>query len=267
MPKGAPGIPKSKEHRRNISLALSGKKKTAAHKEAMKGPKTDLHCKAIKEAALRPETQNKRRETMKECYGVEHALQNPEMNHLRLEYWIKRGYSSDEAIARISEHQTYASLQVDPNNRKSIWQKSYWMEKGLSEKEAIEEVSRIQTKNAQKSTVTVSKICTEFLDNLEKLIGKTILREQGVINDIFVVDGLIDNKIVIEYFGDFWHMNPSLFESTDIHRVTGWKAESKWREDAGRIKFMKKNGYTVFRVWESDADTQLKIISEKIKEI
>lgn len=69
----------------------------------------------------------------------------------------------------------------------------------------------------------------------------------------FIVDGFIKElNVVIEIFGDFWHMNPKFYEESYKHPVTGWLAKSKWREDDGRLKRLVSLGYRVYRVWECD---------------
>jgi hypothetical protein len=58
-------------------------------------------------------------------------------------------------------------------------------------------------------------------------------------------------------------MHPRQFAPDDIHRVTGWKASSKWAEDRGRI--LQRNGYRVFSVWDCDAtDEMISLISKEL---
>lgn len=59
------------------------------------------------------------------------------------------------------------------------------------------------------------------------------------------------NKI-IEFNGDFWHMNPKLYESGDINPITKKVAAAIWENDSNKIKIAKESGYEVFVVWESE---------------
>lgn len=241
------------EHRERMRLATKGIPKSEATKQKLRKPKSDAAKQALSLAAKSPETQVRRRETMLQKYGVEHVKHMPEKNQYCVEYWQLRGLTEDEARELISSRQRELSSRVI--NRVSHWKASYWESNGYSPEEAKVRVSEIQKSNSNLSKKTVSTVGTTFLDDLQELLGVSIEREASV--GPFVVDGIIESrKIVIEFFGDFWHMHSSLFEADDIHPVTGWKASSKWREDAGRVKYMEAMGYAVFVVWETEAKTQ-----------
>jgi hypothetical protein len=64
--------------------------------------------------------------------------------------------------------------------------------------------------------------------------------------------------IVIEYYGDFWHANPSLYEKDD-HIHTCYRADDIWKRDEERLKIFGKTKVIV--VWELEAD------DNKIKEL
>jgi len=61
-------------------------------------------------------------------------------------------------------------------------------------------------------------------------------------------DITIDNKIIIEFYGDYWHANPNKFKKEDIvhHHIT---AEEIWQRDKKRINTLKELGYIVHIVW------------------
>lgn len=70
----------------------------------------------------------------------------------------------------------------------------------------------------------------------------------------FVVDEVhVAEKIVLEFYGDYFHCNPrvytdpSYFNST-LHMTAG----DKWQYDRRRLAAFRKNGYRVLVVWESD---------------
>lgn len=252
MPKGGPGIKKSPEHIAKIAAALKGKKRSDDQRRKMSGPKSENHKKSLMISANNLETRNRFKKTCLERFGVDHPAKDTKRNNLHVDYWINKGYSRNEAEEIIRQHQLKANESVNPENRKSIWQEKYWVECGFSKDEAKNKVSEIQIKNASKAKTTKSKEATYFLDLVEKYCGKEILRESPVSN--FNVDGFIpDHKVVIEYFGSFWHMNPKQYSSDDIHRVTGGSAQSIWNEDSGRIKKMVKDGFKVFRIWDYEA--------------
>jgi len=57
---------------------------------------------------------------------------------------------------------------------------------------------------------------------------------------------------VIEIYGDFWHMNPNKFNKDFINPVSNIKAQDKWKYDKNRTEQLKKAGYDVQIIWESE---------------
>ena len=241
------------EHRERMSLATRGRIVSEVTKQKLRKPKSEAAKQALSLSARSPEVQAKRQATMLQKYGVAHPKQIPEKNENRVEYWQLRGLTEQEARELISSRQQELSSRV--TNRACHWRSSFWESRGYSPDEAKARVSELKKANSNLSEKTVSDVGTRFLDSLQELLGVNIEREVSV--GPFVVDGIIESrKIVVEFFGDFWHMRPSLFEPDDIHPVTGWKASSKWREDAGRVKYMESMGYAVFVVWETEVGAQ-----------
>lgn len=255
MPKGGPGIKKSPEHAAKIAAALRGKPKSESHRNALKQPKTEKAKENLRAAALSPSTQQLRKSTMLERYGVDHPKRLTELNNLHIDYWVAKGMGVDKAKEKLSEIQSTASSMR--GEVVSHWVVKYWTDKGLSEDAARAKVSEIQAKNASKSSFTVSKACTNFLSSVERICGIPIEREVRLCNR-FLVDGLVrDKAVVIEFYGAFWHMHPSLFSPNEINRITGRKASSQWAEDGGRVKYLIKAGYKVIVVWEHEATEEM----------
>ena len=80
-------------HKLLMSLRLKGKKKSQAHKDAMRKPKTDAHKQACRLAALRSETKEKRKRTMLQRYGIEkvsfdYDLNEKEETQLMKDYYL-----------------------------------------------------------------------------------------------------------------------------------------------------------------------------------
>lgn len=87
----------------------------------------------------------------------------------------------------------------------------------------------------------------------------------------YYVDFMYDKKI-IEFYGDFWHCNPKLFEPDDeIKRFRDGDyvkltAQDIWLEDKKRIENIENMGYTVLVVWENDFRDDYEAIIEKCLE-
>jgi len=74
-----------------------------------------------------------------------------------------------------------------------------------------------------------------------------------------------DKKIIIEYFGDFWHRNPILYSENYVaHNTT---STDVWKYDKEKIKFLESFGYTVHVIWESEYKGNKNKVLNKIAEI
>jgi hypothetical protein len=72
----------------------------------------------------------------------------------------------------------------------------------------------------------------------------------------FIYDIKYCNKI-IEFNGDYWHMNPNKYPAKTIFRHISKSdevilAEDVWKKDKVKIQVAKTNGYEVMIVWEHD---------------
>lgn len=61
----------------------------------------------------------------------------------------------------------------------------------------------------------------------------------------------LETKVVIEYYGDFWHLNPELYKSDYYSTAIKMTAEAKWKKDRARNFVLRNKGYKVIVVWES----------------
>jgi hypothetical protein len=59
---------------------------------------------------------------------------------------------------------------------------------------------------------------------------------------------------IYEFQGDFWHGNPSMFNSNDINPRTGTTYGYLYEKTQRKINKLKELGYSVFEMWESDWD-------------
>lgn len=85
----------------------------------------------------------------------------------------------------------------------------------------------------------------------------------------YYVDEL-DNahKIVVEYYGDFWHANPNIYEAEDEVNLPGGSvlAEEIWTRDRKRRKCIEQKGYKMLVIWESDFKKDKKKVEKLIRE-
>ena len=103
-----------------------------------------------------------------------------------------------------------------------------------------------------------------ILPTIDAREGQTLRTDDGM---WLFPDILIESKkVVIEFYGDYWHGNPRTYKSTDL--VKGQLVGEIWKKDRLRVSVLKKLGYKTFVVWQYDfknnKDTTLKLITERL---
>lgn len=120
-----------------------------------------------------------------------------------------------------------------------------------------------------------SKLEKELYEEILKIIpdaeSKKTIRDSN--NRWIFPDILIEScGVIIEFYGDFWHANPAIYEKNDIIH-NGITAEKIWEKDKERTirlgdiisegeKFPR--GYTVIVVWEKDYKENKKAVLNEI---
>ena len=89
---------------------------------------------------------------------------------------------------------------------------------------------------------------------------RTILRPKEL--DFY----LPECKLAIEFQGDYWHMNPALFDKKEINRSKNMSALAIWERDQWKVEMCAVKGIEVIQIWEANwnshkADIQKEIIS------
>ena len=86
----------------------------------------------------------------------------------------------------------------------------------------------------------------------------------------YTVDFIIDNKYIIECYGDYWHCNPLKYHGEYFHKQIRKSAYDIWEFDKNRMNELRSIGYITIFIWESDwyknANYAL-ILQSKLKEI
>jgi very-short-patch-repair endonuclease len=64
----------------------------------------------------------------------------------------------------------------------------------------------------------------------------------------------INQRKIIEFNGDRFHANPTIYESTDTPNPfnTNLTSQEIWKRDEARLNFLKKNGFDILVIWEKD---------------
>lgn len=173
------------------------------------------------------------------------------------DYWMLKGHSSEEAAALVADYQTHFSLEkciakLGETDGIKRWEErqEQWLET-LSNK-SDEEKSRINRLKCGSgaSTSKAEKYLYETLKKSYNTLGSQLSLYKDK-KKVYIYDIYLGNKI-IEYHGDFWHLNPSMYTETDSNPRTHRTAKETWERDVEKIAFATNNGYQVLVIWESE---------------
>lgn len=109
---------------------------------------------------------------------------------------------------------------------------------------------------------TLNKIETKIY-NILNALNLSVKTNASI--DKYSVDFLIENKYIIEVYGDFWHCNPKKYSAEYFNRGKRKTAQEIWQRDNCRKTLFESLGYTFISLWESDINTNIKSIRNKIK--
>lgn len=208
----------------------------------------------------------------------------------RVEYWLNRGYSLEDAKIQVGKIQSNNGKQQKGGGASTAFQYKWWMKKhNLTKEGAIQKVYEIQSKNSnkskrytgQKSTPERNRKISISMSNHISTVGKkewvghfgdfseyykskpeielfNYIKDninENVECNVFIgnrnVDILYKNKI-IEFFGDYWHCNPNKYDNDYFHKQINLLAEEIWDNDSDKINYLKSKNYDVLVVWEYD---------------
>ena len=107
---------------------------------------------------------------------------------------------------------------------------------------------------------------------IEKIVA-SVLDELGAKYEWIVhistkwVDFLVDGKIIIECYGDYWHCNPLVYKDDYYHKDIHKLAKDIRKKDEERKLFMESLGYKYFVFWERDIKSKKFELKKQLIEI
>lgn len=81
---------------------------------------------------------------------------------------------------------------------------------------------------------------------------------QRLIANKFCVDALVNDSLIIQFDGDYWHGNPSLYTNPDARQLR------RMRLDKSQDAYLRKCGFTIIRIWESEIRESVSRVKERI---
>ena len=186
--------------------------------EEAKEKQFEIQSSNSKKVKFRP---GKSKENLRKKGYTEEEIKKVCLTMVNVEYWTDRGYSLEDSIEKIKDHQSNASKYVDFKNRLLPSNKEYWMNKGFSEEESIRKVSDSQR------TFTKEKCIEKF----GEIKGMEIFNERTR----KWLESLIKNgNLMIGYS----KMSQVLFNEIK----SKIKRDCKYATNGGEFKILKPNG-------------------------
>jgi G:T-mismatch repair DNA endonuclease (very short patch repair protein) len=173
----------------------------------------------------------KKKQTLFKNFGVEYSWQLPQFREgMQLKYGVDHNSKMSEVLDR----------------RKVTWKTKYGvpnplLQYGVSKisQELCWSIHNKLTKELQDKCYFMEKSNFEF----NKQYGKEYYQYDFVISSI---------KYCIEFNGDFWHLNPEIYNENTHHPILNKSAKEIWQFDENKIKLLESDGFKVKVVWEKD---------------
>lgn len=186
-------------------------------------------------------------------------------NTTKIDYYLKRGLSLEEAQQALAERQTTFSLKkcikkFGQNKGEQVWKARQEKWQNTLNSKPLEERISINQKKINPD-YCISKAEKDIVSKLmsHKYDVKT---QQSLADANWIYDIVVGNKI-IEYHGDYWHCNPHKYDENYYNKKLKMFAKTKWELDQIKKEHAIAKGYEYFVIWEQDykQDPQ-KVINE-----
>jgi G:T-mismatch repair DNA endonuclease (very short patch repair protein) len=217
---------------------------------------------------------NRKETAAKKSAEAQHGKTDQKPNQIG--YWLKKGFSEEAAIMKVSERQTTFTLEkciekYGLADGQSRWQarQDKWQatlnSKSPEEKKEINRKKASYTKPNYNSTIEY-----EALEFLEAQLGISIVRQIPTYLDEIQTHRMFDGKyenVYIEFNGDYWHCNPKKYESDYWHEVRKMTAAEIWEYDNQKKRGIEVLGSKLFVIWENEYKNNKMEILERFKHV
>lgn len=194
---------------------------------------------------------------------IRKTIANTDIYNTRLDYWIDKCDGDLELAKKLYyERQETSSL--------AGFQKRHGIEEGQKRFDAriekwqnkIKETFKSGSSRSERDFVyflmnKIPELCylpeKDFRTFLNKHRSISFIAKNGK-RSHFRPDIVINNKYIIDFFGDYTHGNPELYEPDEIIKfgAQGRTVKEKQDFDNNRKAILESKGYKVLHVWEND---------------
>lgn len=260
---------------------------TQSNKIQEKIKSTNIKKYGVERPTQSKDIQNKVKATNINRYGVEYPVtldsvkekaKNTNMSNLGVEYPMQSNKVKQKSIDTCIKK--YGTKSINSSNivkekKKQVFLKKYGVENPF-QSETIK--NKIKKTNIEKYGVENPSYSEDIVEKINKtkyerygndmfkfsttekdLVayiheiynGKIIENDRTVIGcemDVYIPE----HKLGIEFNGDYWHMNPTIYNENDINPSNQLTAEQIWKRDSSKIEKAKRKGITLVVIWESE---------------
>lgn len=216
-----------------------------------------------------------------------------------IKHWIRKGLSPREAEAKVAEFQRTQSLKGNNETTRAKRSAKYSGENNPMSIASISTRNSVSRDEAKKLTPcfgrtgeshpmygkkhseeSIRKIGQHLnhsgKSKVEHEMSDCIISCYGGEKNAHVAGWCCDyvhyeRRIVVEFFGDYWHHNPTKYSPEYVNGLTKRNSVQVWTHDAKKISSLHQAGYEVIVVWESewraDKDSCMKRINDAFNRI
>lgn len=175
-------------------------------------------------------------------------------------YFRKRG--------RTGKRQCGSCGQAEMPSEESRKRHSEFIRQKWADPEYRDKVLAARSNAERNYTSTMSGAHRRFKKFLEQSGFRQFVSEQWVARGVRVDEVDFESKKVVEFYGDYFHANPSRFGADDILIFPSGKvaARAVWEHDRERLEYLESLGYGVLIVWESEFRSVSEQVLEKLRQ-
>ena len=120
-----------------------------------------------------------------------------------------------------------------------------------------------------KQSTNRSKEEIELFEALKALCKYDVTRETVRADNgkWYFPDILINGKVIVEFYGDYYHANPNIYDGKEVNAKKAALMEDIREYDAERQKNLEAMGYKFIVVWQSEWKADKQKVLQKVQDI
>lgn len=197
----------------------------------------------IKNVFQRKEVKEKIRTTMYDKYGEDGIYYNKTKGGT-LDYWVDK-LGETEGIKRYNE----ICRSKGKSNYLEYYVELYGEELG------VEKFKKKHEKRIQNKYSGLNNRCETILidNNIDYKSEFSLYIKES--NKFYYYDFIIDDELIIELNGIYWHCSPKKYKPNDLVHFPNnvyIRAKDKWESDFKKCEYAREHGYIVEVIWEDE---------------